>query len=142
MTMSCPSQRLTVQAEVTQTFPHIVHAAISTTAKKNCQQCQNKGGCQSLSIYQLFFANRPMILPNKGYHQGQQLTIDFPATLIQQSIGLLLGLPLTGFIIGVLLGGSQHELTGFGIGIVLGLAAYFMSQRLTRRRLLHKVIVS
>lgn len=137
--LTCSSGQLTLKGTVTEVNKQIAHLSISPSEKKSCRQCHNKGGCQSLSLYQLFFANHPITVPNKHYAIGQSLIIHFPSAMIQQSVALLLGLPLVGFISGILMGAVHHELTGFAAGLVLGIAAYFMSRQLVKKRLLNKI---
>ncbi len=86
-------------------------------------------GCQSLSVYQLIFAKRPLKIDNKNYYVGQQLQAVFPNYLLQQSLYLLLGLPLLGFIVGAIIGSFTHELIGFGLGIVMATSAYFLAKK-------------
>lgn len=139
---SCQQQPLTAQATVTEITQHGATIAISSREKKSCQQCENKSGCQSVSIYHLLFSKRPISITNNQYHIGQKLTIKFPNSLILKSVGLLLGLPLTGFILGAVLGGMHHEITGFIVGIIAALLAYRVGQQLLQKQLVPNIIIT
>lgn len=125
----------TVNARVMQVQQHTATVALSATAKKNCTHCQGKGGCQSLSLYQLLFAQKPLTIRNDNYHTGQSLDIQFPNSLIQSSVLWLLGLPLAGFVIGVVLGGIYHELAGFSAGVGLAFLGYYLGKKHVSSRL-------
>ncbi len=126
--IACPTnKKQAVQAIVVKLDTITATVQIDNPGNKHCIHCQRQGGCQSLSIYQLFFAKRPLTISNQGYTIGQQLVIDFPEDIIQKTVYYLLGLPLLGFLLGIFLGQLQHELIAFvlgvlfaGIGLLLG----------------------
>lgn len=126
--MNCQNQEI-IDAHVVAINGQHATISVSATPQKSCAHCQNKGGCQSLSLYQLVFAKHPIDIDNDQYHVGQPLQLRFPKELISQSIMALLGLPLLAFIIGVLGGYFIHELIAFAIGIVLATGVLMLSRR-------------
>lgn len=128
------TQPLTVILTVTQldSNQRYVHAVMDSPKTNHCPQCQSRGGCQSLSIYQLLFAKRPLKINNKNYHIGQKLQASFPNDLLQKTLYRLLGFPLLSFIIGVIVGSFQHELLGFCLGVAGAIIAYFFARKQTQ----------
>lgn len=120
-------------AEVTAIRGQEAIISLKAPLANNCQQCQQRGGCQSLSIYQWFFASQLPTLPNRQYHLGQQLSLTFPSALLQRSIAALLGIPLLGFLLGAVSSLLIGELLGFFLGITLAsLGFYDAKRRVTR----------
>lgn len=134
-----PSQ--TAVAVVTDIHDKAAVLQISDQQRQSCAQCHNKGGCQSLSLYQLLFAKRPITIMDKGYRVGQRLRIHFPKNLILHTLVLLLGLPLMGFIVGVLLAGQSHELLGFSLGVGIAWGIMVGGSRMIRRRVYRHVCI-
>ncbi len=138
--MSCKKTQ-TVNATITDIVNDKATIRLDTPEQKSCQHCQTQGGCRSVSLYQLLFANRPIYIDNKDYSIGQQLTLQFPDNLILNTVGLLLGLPLIAFVIGVVIATPIHELAGFALGISLatigiGLGKKFLHQKLSQQLLI------
>lgn len=143
MTNTCSNEsNLYVKATVTAVQPQTATIRLSAEQEKSCAQCQGKGGCRSLSLYQLIFAHKPLTIANVGYRQGQQLRLSFPNKLMSNSIFWLLGLPLLGFIVGVLIGQLHHELTAFGMGLLLTFGGYFIGNKHIKRQLQQELIIS
>lgn len=137
------SHRQTVIGTVIQTNADTASIELSSPQRANCVQCQNKGGCQSLSLYQLIFAKRPLLIANQNYKPQQQLTIHFPDKLLNTAVYYLLGLPLAGFFIGIIGGWllqtvfsvALGEVTGFFSGIVLAVWGYKKSKHLIQNKI-------
>ncbi len=129
------NEKSTVILSVTEISQNNQYAqvTVATPAKNNCQTCASGNGCQSFSIYQLIFANRPLKINNQNYHQGQQLSATFPNRLLQQTLYFLLGLPLLGFILGAIIGSFTHELLGFALGLSLAIITYFFTKKQTKK---------
>lgn len=119
------------------------HADITLQApqQQSCKQCQNQGGCQSFSLSHLLFAKRPIVIENRHYQLGQQLRLDFPNHMILQSVAYLLGLPLLGFIGGVMMASAYHELAGFTLGLCLATLGVFYGRKVTRQSVIKKLII-
>lgn len=133
--------KLTVIATVSAIDAQQASIQLTAEQQKSCANCQGKGGCQSLSLYQLFFAQNPLHIANRQYHVGQRLRVIFPDRLISHSVYWLLGLPLLGFISGVLLGYLHHELTAFFSGLFLAVAAYFGGKTHVNRLLQKQLLI-
>ncbi len=132
--MSCKKTQ-TVSAIITDIATDKAAIRLDTPEQKSCHHCQTQGGCRSVSLYQLLFANRPIYIDNKNYRIGQQLTLQFPDNLILQTVGLLLGLPLLAFVIGVLIATPIHELAGFGLGIALAAIGIGIGKKYLHKKL-------
>lgn len=129
--MSCQE---TLYAKVTEVSGTLVTLDVHTSATKNCTQCHQRSGCRSISVYQWFFASRPLTLTNQNYTVGQTLLINFPSVLLVQSVLYLLGLPLMGFIGGVFSSLIIGEINGFLLGLTLAsLLFIFAKHRVIRR---------
>lgn len=138
--MLCDNQ-LTLQATVTTVQQEQAEIVLVPKQKKQCSHCQGQGGCQSFSLSHWLFTSKNLTLPNTGYRPGQKLSITFPSDLIQYSLNYLLGLPLLGFLGGILLGNLHHELTAFLLGSLLGLTGYAIGKQQVQRYLKHQLTV-
>lgn len=120
------------------------HADITLQApqQQSCKQCQNQGGCQSFSLYHLLFAKRPIVIENRHYQLGQQLRLTFPNHMILQSVAYLLGLPLLGFVGGVMVAVTYHELAGFALGLCLATFGGGYGRKVTRQSVIKKLIIN
>lgn len=138
---NCTQLSQTAVAVVTGITDKTAVIQINDRQRQSCAQCHNKGGCQSLSLYHLLFAKRPISITNQDYRIGQKVSIRFPKSLILQALGWLLGLPLAGFILGVLLAGKSHELMGFVLGVGIALVTMLGGSYIVRRRIRHSIAV-
>ncbi len=114
---------------------------VESPKQQSCQHCQTQGGCRSVSIYQLLFANLPIYIDNNNYHIGEQLELQFSNNLIMQAIWLLLGLPLIAFIIGVFIANPVHELLGFLLGIILTVVTVYFSKNYLVKNISQKISI-
>ncbi|PIE45022.1 MAG: hypothetical protein CSA45_04465 [Gammaproteobacteria bacterium] len=138
----CQSGREMVDAVVTGIKGDKVTVSIEAPKQKSCSQCQSQGGCQSLSLYQLIYAKRPLTINNRDYRLGEQLQISFPNTLIRLSIYWLLGMPLLGFIVGVIIGWQDRELIGFFVGIGLAFLGFLWGKRQMQKKVHQSLIIT
>lgn len=136
------SQKLQVNATVTAIHAHTATITLSAEQEKHCAQCQGGGGCRSLSLYQLIFSHKPLNITNNDYRQGQQLSLIFPDKLMINSIFWLLGLPLLGFIIGILIGQLHHEITAFAMGLLLTLGGHLVGKNLITKQLQQQLVIN
>ncbi len=138
--MSCEKKQ-NVSATVINIVGRQARIRLHTPQQQSCQHCQTQGGCRSLSLYQLLFANRPIHIDNQDYHIGQQLQLQFPDSLILQTVGLLLGLPLLGFIVGVVIATPIHELAGFVLGIACASVGIWLGKRYLHKNLSRQLLI-
>ncbi len=128
-------KRQALQATVVKLDTAKATLQIDTPSAKSCVHCQHGGGCQSLSIYQLLFAKRPITIKDQGYAVGQRLIIDFPEDIIQKTVCYLLGLPLLGFILGIFLGQLRHEVLAFALGALFAGIGLLLGRKQVRKQL-------
>ncbi len=138
--MSCKKTQ-TVSATITDVATDKATIRLDTPEQKSCHHCQTQGGCRSVSLYQLLFANRPIYIDNDDYRIGQQLILQFPDNLILNAVGLLLGLPLLAFVIGVGIATPIHELAGFGLGITLTVIGIGVGKKYLHRKLSKQLLI-
>ncbi len=124
-----------LQATVTAIDGQRAHITLNA-ASAACKRCTQRGGCQSLSVYQWFFADKPLTLANRGYHRGQHLSVAVSPAQLSQALRWLLGLPLAGFISGVLLSPAVGEISGFLLGVVLAAFAFIVAKQRVRKQLI------
>lgn len=125
--------RAQLSATVTAIEGQYANINLQKPLAAQCAQCQQRGGCQSISIYQWFFAARPLRLPNQHYQPGQQLHVDFPLRFLPRAVGLLLGLPLAGFTVGALSSPIISEIGGFLFGVILAIGGFYVAKQHIRR---------
>ncbi len=128
-------KRQAIQATIVNLDTATATLQIDTPDNNSCIHCQHQGGCQSLSIYQLLFSKHPITIENQGYAIGQQLIIDFPEDIIQKTVCYLLGLPLLGFIFGIVLGQLWHELLAFTLGALFAGIGLLLGRKQVRKQL-------
>lgn len=138
--MSCEKKQ-TIEATITEVAEQQASVRLHTPQQQSCHHCQTQGGCRSLSLYQLLFANQPIYIQNQSYHVGQTIQLQFPDRLILQAVGWLLGLPLAGFILGVLIATPIHELAGFALGIILAVVGIGFGKRVLGKKLGRQLLI-
>lgn len=137
-------QCLTLDANVIDCTEKQATIALSSREKASCQTCQQRGGCQSLSVYHWFFEKKHITLPqpdDKKYRRGEQLHVSFLETQLQRAVLVLLGTPLLGFIAGVSLAPFVGELSGFALGIGLATTAFYVVKKHLHQRLLKHITI-
>ncbi len=110
------------------------------TQSSSCQQCQQRGSCQSLSVYHWLFPQRtPMPLtiaqsPHQPFVQDEHLSVTLSSAFFRNMLLILWGLPLLGFLLMVSLSVFWSEIAGFLLGIVVGILLYRWGRRYTLMR--------
>ncbi len=92
-----------------------------------CQQCQQRGSCQSLSVYHWLFPPSPLTVaqsPQQPFVQGEYLSFALSSSFFRNILLILWGLPLAGFILMVSLSVIWGEVVGFLLGISVGIVLY------------------
>ncbi len=107
----------------------------------SCQQCQQRGSCQSLSVYRwLFPQGASQILTvaqslQKPFVQGEQVSLTLSATFFRNMLLILWGLPLLGFLLMISLSVFWSEVLSFLLGLVVAMLLYRWGRRYTLMRL-------
>ncbi len=133
----------TLTAEISAATPAQAILNLFPTST-SCDSCQQRGGCQSLSLYQWFFAQNTLVIAqpqNSPYQCGEKLSLSFPASLLQRIVMWLLGLPFLGFLLGISASEIVGELAGFTLGAVLAGVTFYGVRRFKLPALLASIAI-
>jgi len=114
--MSC--ETVQARAVVLGTRPGLVELAV--TRQSACACCTEKCGSRDAPPR----AQKIWMASERVYQAGEEIAIEVPQEQILRSALLVYGLPLSGFVIGLLVGGVQGETVALA-GALLGLAGGF-----------------
>ena len=116
--MSC--ETVQARAVVMDTRPGLVKLAV--TRQSACNACKEPCGSREASPR----AQKIWLKSERSYQPGQELALEVPQDQVLHSALLVYGLPLTGFIAGMLAGiplGEMAAILAALTGLVLGFAA-------------------
>lgn len=127
-----------IQATIISATSLQVDIKLNAVGPASCEHCQQRSGCQSLSIYHWFFEKSAISLPQpreNPYRIGDKLTVYFPKNCLQSTLLGLLGAPLSSFVLSGLFVPITGEVGAFFLGIALAVGSFFYAKQYLSKRL-------